>query len=290
MTAPRQPERRRRRTPVRSAGDRVFAGTARGAGILILVVLAGVAVFLIVEGDPGAHAPTPDDLAGGARRFVAYVGPLVFGTLLAAVHRAARRARRSPSASRCSSRTTRRAGSPQALGYVDRPARRRPLRRLRPLGHRAASRPQLVPLYVWLDDHLGFIPLFAGPGLGDRPHDAHRRHRARGHDPADHHRDLAARSSCRRRALHEEAALALGATRWEMIRMAVFPYARSGIVSGAMLGLGRALGETMAVAMVLSATRRRSRFNLIGTANPPTIAANIALQLPGGHGLERQRC
>ena len=54
--------------------------------------------------------------------------------------------------------------------------------------------------------------------------------------------------------LHEEAALALGATRWEMIRMAVFPYARSGIVSAVMLGMGRALGETMAVAMVLSAS------------------------------------
>ena len=57
--------------------------------------------------------------------------------------------------------------------------------------------------------------------------------------------------------LHEEAALALGATRWEMIRLAVFPYARSGMVSAVMLGLGRALGETMAVAMVLSASADR---------------------------------
>lgn len=48
-----------------------------------------------------------------------------------------------------------------------------------------------------------------------------------------------------------EAALALGATRWEMIRDAVIPYARSGIVGGVMLGLGRALGETMAVTMVI---------------------------------------
>ena len=47
--------------------------------------------------------------------------------------------------------------------------------------------------------------------------------------------------------LYEEASLALGATRYEMIRQAVLPYARSGIVSGTMLGLGRALGETMAV-------------------------------------------
>lgn len=48
-----------------------------------------------------------------------------------------------------------------------------------------------------------------------------------------------------------EAALALGATRWEMIRDAVVPAARSGLIGGVMLGLGRALGETMAVTMVI---------------------------------------
>jgi phosphate transport system permease protein len=51
---------------------------------------------------------------------------------------------------------------------------------------------------------------------------------------------------------HAEAALALGATRWEVIRTAVLPFGRSGVISAAMLGLGRALGETMAVATVLS--------------------------------------
>jgi phosphate ABC transporter permease protein PstC len=49
----------------------------------------------------------------------------------------------------------------------------------------------------------------------------------------------------------KEAALALGATRWETIRLAVLPYARRGIVGGAMLGLGRALGETIAVTIVI---------------------------------------
>jgi phosphate transport system permease protein len=52
--------------------------------------------------------------------------------------------------------------------------------------------------------------------------------------------------------MHEEAALALGATRWEVVRMAVLPFGRSGVISASMLGLGRALGETMAVATVLS--------------------------------------
>ena len=50
---------------------------------------------------------------------------------------------------------------------------------------------------------------------------------------------------------NKEAALALGATRWEMIRIAVLPYSRPGITGGAMLGLGRAIGETIAVVLVI---------------------------------------
>ncbi|MCU1658067.1 MAG: pstC [Pseudonocardiales bacterium] len=49
-----------------------------------------------------------------------------------------------------------------------------------------------------------------------------------------------------------EAAWALGATKWEMVRMAVLPYGRPGVISGAMLGLGRALGETIALYLILS--------------------------------------
>jgi len=73
---------------------------------------------------------------------------------------------------------------------------------------------------------------------------------------------------------HKEAALALGATRWEMIRTAVLPYGQPGVISGAMLGLGRAMGETIAVALVLPAS-----FNIpwrILTPAGNTIAANIA--------------
>jgi phosphate ABC transporter permease protein PstC len=50
---------------------------------------------------------------------------------------------------------------------------------------------------------------------------------------------------------HKEAALGLGATRWEMIRLAVLPYCRSGITGAAMLGLGRAIGETIAVTILI---------------------------------------
>ena len=52
---------------------------------------------------------------------------------------------------------------------------------------------------------------------------------------------------------HKEGALALGATRWEMIRTAVLPFGRPGVISASMLGLGRALGETIAVLFILSA-------------------------------------
>ena len=67
--------------------------------------------------------------------------------------------------------------------------------------------------------------------------------------------------------------------------MAVLPFGRSGIISGAMLGLGRALGETMAVAIILSVSGVVT-FNLISSDNPSTIAANIALQFPESTGIE----
>ena len=53
-------------------------------------------------------------------------------------------------------------------------------------------------------------------------------------------------------ATHKEAALALGATRWEVIRTAVLPFGRPGVISASMLGLGRALGETIAVLFIIN--------------------------------------
>jgi phosphate transport system permease protein len=73
-----------------------------------------------------------------------------------------------------------------------------------------------------------------------------------------------------------EGALALGATRWEMIRLTVLPYGRSGLVSGAMLGLGRALGETIAVMIILSASYGGSAFNPSLFAGGETFASKIA--------------
>jgi phosphate transport system permease protein len=141
-----------------------------------------------------------------------------------------------------------------------------------------------VPFFEWLERRLGFIPLFAGPAS------------TTGRTMLTTGLVLAVMilpivSAISREvflqvpALHREAALALGATRWEMIRMAVLPYGRSGVIGGAMLGLGRALGETMAVAIVLSVSGGIT-FNLISSGNPSTIAANIALEFPESSGID----
>jgi phosphate transport system permease protein len=71
-----------------------------------------------------------------------------------------------------------------------------------------------------------------------------------------------------------EAVLALGATRWEMIRMGVLRNARIGIVGAIILGLGRALGETMAVAMVIGATPEIHRSLLANGSSMATVIAN----------------
>jgi phosphate transport system permease protein len=70
-----------------------------------------------------------------------------------------------------------------------------------------------------------------------------------------------------------EAALALGATKWEMIRIAVLPYGRAGVTSGAMLGLGRALGETVAVYLIV---HQESQFTLSIFSGGETFASRIA--------------
>jgi len=72
----------------------------------------------------------------------------------------------------------------------------------------------------------------------------------------------------------KEAAIALGATRWEMIRVAVLPYGRSGILGAVILGLGRAIGETMAVTMVIGNTPQISLSLLAPAYTMPSVIAN----------------
>ena len=83
---------------------------------------------------------------------------------------------------------------------------------------------------------------------------------------------------------HKEAALGLGATRWEMIRMAVLPYCSAGITGGAMLGLGRAIGETIAVTIVIGNAPEMPK-HLFGQGY--SLAAVIANEFGEATGLHR---
>jgi phosphate transport system permease protein len=251
-------------------GDRIFAGTARLAALTIMLALAGVFVFLAIEGLPGLSAP--ENIYAPATDFWSYVGPLVFGTILAAVVALV-------------------IAVPFSIGVALFISHYAPARVATPIAYvidllaavpsvvyglwgGLALAPALRPAIDWLYDHLSFIPFFAGP-----PSVTGRTMLTAGIVLAIMvvpittaiSREVFAQTP----RLHEEAAMALGATRWEMIRLAVFPYARSGVISAVMLGLGRALGETMAVAMVLSATPVVT-LNLISDTNPATIASNIA--------------
>jgi len=267
------------RKPRQRVGDRVFSGLTFTAGLVILLALAGVAIFLTAEGLPALGAPA--DKLGGAASLAAYIAPLVFGTLLAAALALL-------------------IATPLSIGVALVISHFAPRRMARVLGYAVdllAAVPSVVyglwglaflgvhltPVYAWLEQHVGWLPFFAGPAS------------TTGRTILTASIVLAIMvlpiiTAITREIfvqtpiLNQEAALALGATRWEMIRLAVFPYARSGIVSATMLGLGRALGETMAVAMVLSASGVVT-FNLISNTNPSTIAANIALKFPDSTGL-----
>jgi phosphate transport system permease protein len=260
-------------------GDKVFSTSSLVAGSLILAVLAAVAIFLVAQSLP-AFLADPADVNDG-EGFWAYVIPLVFGTIWAAAlalvialpfsigialfisHFAPRRLA-------------------QGLGYVIDLLAAVPSVVFGLWGITVLA-PAVQPFYSWLVDNLGWIPLFAGPVSGT------------GRSILTVAVVLAVMilpiiTALSREIflqtprLHEEAALALGATRWEMIKVAVLPFGRPGIISATMLGLGRALGETMAVAMVLSPSVIIS-FALIQSQNPTTIAANIALNFPEAHDL-----
>lgn len=260
-------------------GDKVFSTSSLVAGSLILAVLAAVAIFLVAQSLP-AFLADPADINDGDG-FWTYVIPLVFGTIWAALlalvialpfaigialfisHFAPRRLA-------------------QGLGYVIDLLAAVPSVVFGLWGITVLA-PAVQPFYSWLVDNLGWIPIFAGPVSGT------------GRSILTVAVVLAVMilpiiTALSREIflqtprLHEEAALALGATRWEMIKVAVLPFGRPGIISATMLGLGRALGETMAVAMVLSPSVIIS-FALIQSQNPTTIAANIALNFPEAHDL-----
>ncbi|WFB08723.1 phosphate ABC transporter permease subunit PstC [Streptomyces sp. LX-29] len=266
-------------------GDKVFVGLARGAGVTLLVIMAAIAVFLTVRSvnaiskDEGNFFTTFEWNAN-ANPPVFGIAVLAYGTIVTSIIALV-------------------IAVPVAVGIALFISHYAPRRLAAPIAYvidLLAAVPSivyglwgalfLVPhlsgLYRWFDEYLGWTGIFE-------------------------YNDGAARSlftvgillaimilpivtSVSREVflqvpkMHEEAALALGATRWEVIRMSVLPFGRSGIISASMLGLGRALGETMAVATVLSPSN-----DIITSLLDPgggTFAQNIAARFKEATDIE----
>jgi phosphate transport system permease protein len=275
-TAPASP-----RAALRPA-DRIFSGSTLVAGSLILVALAAVAIFLVAQSIPALTAD-PDELKGSPDSFWSYVGPLAFGSVWAAFLALVMALPLSYGIALFISHYAPRRLA-QSLGYIVDLLAAVPSVVFGLWGIKVLA-PAVTPLYTWLVENAGWFPLFSPPVSGT------------GRTILTVAIVLAVMiipiiTAVSREVflqtprLHEEAALALGATRWEMIRMAVIPFGRPGMISAAMLGLGRALGETMVVAMVLSPSPQLITFVLTGSQNSSTIAGNIALNFPEAHGVD----
>lgn len=262
------------RRNARVSGDRAFRGLVRLAGVLVLVIMAAITAFLIAEAVPALRADhanffTETRWFPDATPSVFGVAALTWGTIVSS---AIALVFALPVAVAVALFTTRYATGAvgRLCGYaVD-------LLSAVPsvvfgLWGLLYFVPVLNPVQGAVSAVLGWIPIF--------------------------HADLVGRSlfvagvvlavmilptiaALSREVLKRvprsqiEAAQALGATKWETIRLAVLPNAKRGIVSAAMLGLGRALGETIAVAMVLSASYTVS-FHILQPGGA-TFAANIA--------------
>lgn len=257
------------------AGDRIFAGAARGAGITVLAIVAAIAAFLVWKAIPALRDNQANFLTGeewdpnaAPPRFG--VAQLAFGTLI-------------------SSLLAMLIATPVAIGialFVSFYSPRRPAAALGYVVDLLAAVPSIVyglwglaflsghmeGVSAFLNGTLGWIPLFGGDSPG--------KNSIFTASVVLAIMILPIISSLSREVFlqvpraHVEAALAIGATRWEMIRMAVLPYGRSGMIGASMLGLGRAMGETIAVAMVLTFVPGIS-WHILADGGA-TFAANIA--------------
>ncbi|WP_245616896.1 phosphate ABC transporter permease subunit PstC [Amycolatopsis taiwanensis] len=256
-------------------GDMLFRWLAKASGLLILVLLGVIAAFLIMQALPAFQSNkanffttlTWDPDQSGVFGIAALAFGSVLSSLIALV-----------------------IGVPIAIGVALYISQYAPRAIARPLGYvidlLAAVPsvvfglwgliwlvPNLIPLSEFLNRYFGWIPLFASTNqtYGKSMF-------AAGVVLAVMILPIVA-ALCREVFIqtpseHIEAAFALGATRWEMVRMAVLPYGRSGMISAVVLGFGRAVGETIAVALVLSASNVIT-FRILDPAGA-TIAANIA--------------
>ncbi|MFB9238960.1 phosphate ABC transporter permease subunit PstC [Plantactinospora siamensis] len=257
--------------------ETVFRLLSMAAGGLVLVIIVAIAVFLISKAIPAIRADTENfftysgwDPNADQPKFG--IGALAFGSLL-------------------SSLLALIVAVPVALGialFLTHYAPRRLGTTLGFLIDLLAAVPSVVyglwgrdyfvqpvtDLSVWLNKYFGWLPIFGGDGPFGRSVLLGSLVLAIMVLPIV--TSLSREVFRQTPVANEEAALALGATRWEMIRTAVLPYGRPGVIGAIMLGLGRALGETIALALTLSFAYNIS-FNLLENGGN-SIAANIAVK------------
>lgn len=258
----------------RLTGDRAFRMLVRLSGVFVLVIMAAITAFLVAQAIPALRADranffTETTWFPDSTPSVFGVAALTWGTIVSSV---VALAIVTPIAIAVALFTTRYATGPvgRMLGYAVDLLSAVPSVVFGLWGVQYLV-PALNPVQEFISTVLGWIPLFRADVVGRSLFVA-------GIVLAV--MILPTIAALSREVLSRvpktqiEAAQALGATRWETIRMAVLPNAKRGIVSASMLGLGRALGETIAVALVLSSSYVVSLQIL--QPGGATFAANIA--------------
>ncbi len=259
-------------------GDRIFLGLTRGSGITLLVIMAAIAVFLTVRSVSAISQDHGDFLTTfewntNLTPPVFGIAVLLFGTAVSSVIAMA-------------------LAVPVSIGIALFISHYAPRRLATPLAYVVdllAAVPSivyglwgalyLVPhmggLNLWMDHYLGWTVVLRQSNEGTAGRSLFTVGILLAIMILPIITNVSREVFRQVPRANEEAALALGATRWEVVRMAVLPFARSGIISAAMLGLGRALGETMAVATVLSSSSVLTAH--IVDPDGGTFAQNIAV-------------
>ncbi|MYV46931.1 phosphate ABC transporter permease subunit PstC [Streptomyces sp. SID2888] len=234
-------------------GDRIFLGLSRGSGILLLVLMAAIAAFLAyraslaISKDHGNFLTT-FEWNTGLQPPVFGIAVLAFGTVVSSVVAMVIAVPIAVAIALFLTHYAPRKMSGPIAYVIDLLAAVPSI--VYGLWGALVLVPQLNGLFGWLNDYFGWTGVLSWDGGPPRSMLTVGILLAIMILPIITNVSREVFRQVPR--MHEEAALALGATRWEVIRMAVLPFGRSGVISASMLGLGRALGETMAVATVLS--------------------------------------
>ena len=261
---------------ISKTGDRIFRALATTSGLAIVLLVLFVGIFLLALALPSLQADQDNFLTSrnwtvaGELRFG--IAGLLWTTVLSSVLAMAIAVPVAVGVALCLTQYLHRRASGPISFIVDLLAAVPSI--IFGLWGLSVLGPFLAPTAEWLISKIGWIPLFS-----------------RGVDPKGSifvasvvlaimilpivtaiSRDVFGQTP----RDHIEAALALGATRWEVIRTAVLPYGRSGVISASMLGLGRALGETIAVMIILTTPPVGGPFTPSIFAGGETFASKIA--------------